>query len=192
MTDKNTIEYLLAEYRNMWTDTRIKKSISEDKLIQFIDYLCPYWFETEKCLMEKVYKNDPDKYNFEWNIWNLGENIRQCLAEQETKRGKSVLLEKAGNVLNTKEYRHGRVSFTFLFEDYADVSYSSIFKNVLFDPDVQLQLSCIKAIKKMKVLDLKTEVELIMESTPYNWLKKECQKYLNMISKRKEKEKASA
>jgi hypothetical protein len=176
------IRYLLGEYRNLLTE-KAKREISEDKLIQFMDYLCPYWFDTEKNLEEKLSKNDPDSYYFEREIWNLGERIRQCLAERKTTRNKSVLLDKAGKVLNTKEYRSGRVSFTFLFRDYADVSYSYVFKNVLFDSNVQLQLCCIDAINKMKVPDLMDDVILVMENTPYNWLKKECQKYLKNSQK---------
>ena len=41
------IECLLDEYRNLLTE-KAKKEISENKLIQFIDFLCPYWFDTEK------------------------------------------------------------------------------------------------------------------------------------------------
>jgi hypothetical protein len=171
------IKCLLEEYNNLLTE-KAKREVSENKLIQFMDHLCPYWFHTETNLEEKISKNDPDKYGYERDIWNLGERIRQCLAARETKRSKSALLDKAGIVLNTKEYRNGRVSFTFLFKDYADISYSHVFKDVLFDLDVQLQLACIKAIRKMKVPDLKNEVTLVMENTPYNWLKKECRMYL--------------
>jgi hypothetical protein len=175
------IKCLLEEYNVLLTE-KAKREISEDRLIQFMDYLCPYWFDTDKQLEEKISKNDVDKYHFERNIWNLGEKIRQCLAERETKRGKSALLDKAGIVLNTREYRNGRVSFTFLFKYYADVSYSHVFKEILFDSDVQLQLACIKAIRKMKVPDLKNQVTLVMENTSHNWLKNECQKYLNKVT----------
>jgi hypothetical protein len=181
MINKN-IKQLIDEYHALLTD-KAKMEISEDKLIKFMDYLCPYWFDTERNFQEKMSKNDPDRYDFEREIWDLGEKIRQCLAARNQKRGQSVLLDTAVKILHAKEYRHGRVSFVFLFEDYADTTYSSDIKDLLFDSDVQLQLSVLHAIRKMKAFDLIDDVKKFQEITPLNWMKKECDKYLNKANK---------
>ncbi|MDU1891568.1 MAG: hypothetical protein E6767_12850 [Dysgonomonas sp.] len=176
------INELINKYNNLIIPSVMEK-ITDKEIIELIDVLCPYWYDTSNYLLHKNSPKDPDIYHYEREIWLLGEKIRQCLSIQKRKRGQDELIDKVVEVLHTYKYKNGRVSFAFILEAFAYPSYSSQIRELLYDNDLQLQLSMIKAIRKMKILDLENEVKDILETSPYSWIRKQCENYLRMIDR---------
>lgn len=113
-------------------------------------------------------------HNFEYELWGIGEVIRQIIHEEK----KDLNVEQADRIceicLNSKAKR-GRQSFVMLLSKKRYFKYADRLVSLLKDVDVSGHI--LDALYKMKALQYQEEVKPLL-SSEYTWIRKLAKRYI--------------
>jgi hypothetical protein len=164
---------ILKEYSKI-EDEEFINSLNEESLSILIDDLCRYWFENNK---EKANSEFSLRvwYSFEYNIWRLGENLRNIIKKRNFK--KSARVEKTIiDVLMNNRYGKGRETFALLVGEFKFHLSDKQIEILLEDKDIYGHL--INSLRKLKIKGFDEKMKSIINSEK-GWIKSEAKKYLD-------------
>lgn len=126
----------------------------------------------------------PVWFEFEHEIWRLGEDLRQLLQLRKKWRGRCDLLNEVAEIASCREFGKGRESFVMLLK-YGHADYKACIRKLL--KDKQVSGHAIHAANRGKIPGLSKQVLPFAESSKA-WVRKEAKKYLVFDAATKPKE----
>ncbi|WP_427875386.1 hypothetical protein [Flavobacterium sp. MMS24-S5] len=164
---------ILDKYRKI-EDEEFINSLTEESLSNLIDELCEYWFENNKKKGESKFSFRV-WYSFEYDIWRLGENLRNIIKKKNFK--KSARVEKAIiEVLMNNRYGKGRETFALLVGEFKFHLSEKQVQTLLEDKEVYGHL--IVSLRKLRMKGFDEKMKIIINSEK-GWIKTEAKKYLD-------------
>lgn len=136
-----------------------------------------------QCIFLRVHKlranvpstpDNPVWFEFEHEIWRLGEELRHLFLVRKQWRGRCDLLDQVAEISLDKQFGKGRESFVILLK-YGRADYRACIRKLL--KDKQVSGHAIHAANRGKISGLSRQVLPYAES-PKPWVRKEAKKYL--------------
>ncbi|PKV48859.1 hypothetical protein ATE84_0874 [Aquimarina sp. MAR_2010_214] len=134
----------------------------------------PNTLETDLPVFEE-FPDVPSWHDFEYEIWKLGEDIRQILADHKSLRKENSITEKIVDFCLDKNAKRGRESFVMLLWYKHNQKYANRLIGLINDKYVYGHI--IEGLNKMQVSGFEKEV-LPFVDDKRTWIKKQAKKYL--------------
>lgn len=142
----------------------------------------------EKIFSEKNFKEDttfkdfPERFAYETEIWMIGEDIRQNIIKIKKEELKIELFEAITSVINKTKYKKGRESFVMLLH------YFIVFPNIekyignILEDKYLYGFAIHELIKIKKYNTYKDKVQTILDNEKTAWIKNYARKYIEYSS----------
>ena len=135
--------------------------------------LCP-----KELLADKGLNSDgiPIWHSFEYKVWELGEQIRQDLLENQKFKKDKNLQKEIMEVIELEKLRRGRQSFVMLLGNTSSSSFHERISAFLEDKDINGHV--LKTLLKMKAYQYAEKVKSL-ETSEHAWVRKTAKHYIN-------------
>ena len=117
----------------------------------------------------------PDWHSSEFDLWPLGEDVRQAMNKKTTLRGDEELYSHFLKIVQDRAGMRGRQSWVLLFAYKSCSQWAAEIADLLPDPDIDGHV--VSALYKMKAHGFREQVAPLLNSK-FTWIRKEAERYI--------------
>lgn len=155
------------------------KMVTPKEIVSALDVLVPFLLRNNREICIRGINGAPDWLGYEHELWQISESLRGYLSTNKAIRGRHSFIDYLAGLIRNKKLGKGRQNFLLVLAQYGKDAYAREIAGLLNDPDVSGH--AVLALSKLKTPGFAVEVQGIMDSTKFAWVRNAAKRYLKSV-----------